>query len=452
MTTVDRWIARRRAGRGRGRGARGASGALAATALALLTWLAPAIAPSSARAAIASHLTLALGTPVRLGSARTVARRSGYVVLQPWEAAVARTLKRENPHLVVLAYQNFGSMSVGVASDGLSSSGVPFADASNVHHNWFLSTSTGARIQELGYPYLFMADVGDRGYQHRWTADVVRLLRRGPWDGVFMDDVNASPRPEAGSATIAGYPTDAAYERAVGSMLAYAGPRIRAADKLAIANIGDWVDHPAVARSWLRDLDGGMDEQFVKWAPQPGAGYRSVRQWLSQEREVRTTWAMGKRFLAVTNASAADTHAQLYGWASLLLAARGRASYLAGDAYNGTEPWLSAYRARLGRPLGAMRKGPGGIYRRSFASGLVVVNPTDHGMHVAFGGAFSGSGLTLARATTLPGHRALVLVRASVSAAPHPPSHRLDPLVVLALLALALLVIWWRRWRVRAGG
>jgi len=409
----------------------------------------PAIAPQASGAAVASHLTLALSTPVRLGRLQVVARRSAYVVLQPWESRVARILGRDNPQLKVLVYQNFGSISVSAAADGLSSSGVPYASATRVHSGWFLTTPTGARIQESGYPYLLMADVGNRGYQQRWTADVVGLLRRGPWDGVFMDDVNASPRPEAGAATIAGYPTDAGYERAVGAMLAYAGPRIRATGKLAIANIGEWVDHPAVARSWLRDLDGGMDEKFLKWSTEPGIGYRDPKQWLSQEREALTTQAMGKRFLAVTAAAPSDTQAQLYGWASLLLVARGRASYLAAETYDGQSPWLNAYRARLGRPLGAMKAGPHGVYRRSFAGGLVVVNPTSTAARVTLGGRFSGSGLHDARITTLGPHRALVLVGASApTTTPHAP---IVILVIAALLAFAL----WRRRRpptVRRGG
>jgi hypothetical protein len=408
----------------------------------LATLLACGVVPARSRAAVASHLTLALTTQVRLGPLRVVAQRSAYVVLQPWESSVARALKHDNPDLKVLVYQNFGSISAAVADDGLSSSGVPYAQARNTHGGWFLTTPTGARIQESGYPYLFMADVGDRGYQRRWTADVVSLLRHGPWDGVFMDDVNASPRPEAGSAAIAQYPTDAAYARAVGSMLGYAGPRIRATGKLAIANIGEWADHPALARRWLRDLDGGMDEKFVKWSAEPNVGYRAPRQWLSQEREVLSTEAMGKRFLAVTDAAPSDTRAQLYGWASLLLAAGGRASYLAAETYSGAEPWLNAYRSHLGRPLGPMAMGPGGIYRRSFAGGLVVVNPTRAAVHVSLGSRFSGSGLRDVRTTTLGPERALVLLRVSA-----PATTRRSPIVivVVVLLGFLLLLARWRR-------
>jgi putative glycosyl hydrolase-like family 15 (GHL15) protein len=417
---------------------------LTAAIVVLAGLLAPAIGPQASRAAVASHLTLALSSPARLGRLRVVAQRSAYVVLQPWESRAARALKRDNPHLRVLVYQNFGSISATAAADGLSSSGVPYARAAQVHGGWFLTTPAGARIHESGYPYLFMADVGNRGYQRRWTADVVGLLRRGPWDGVFMDDVNASPRPEAGAATIAGYPTDAAYESAVGAMLRYAGPRIQATGKLAIANIGEWVDHPALVRSWLRDLDGGMDEKFLKWSTEPGVGYRGPRQWLSQEHEALTTQSMGKRFLAVTAAAPGDLQAQLYGWASLLLVADGGASYLAAESYDGAERWLTAYRAHLGRPLGPMTQGPDGVFRRSFSGGLVVVNPTAAAVRVSLGGTFDGSGLTHARATTLDPDHALVLVGAP---APTSTPWWWTAIAVAALLGLVALIALWRRRR-----
>jgi hypothetical protein len=414
-------------------------------ALAIVLLAAAGTAPRPARAAVASHFRLALSTPPQLASVR---RDDRYVVLQAWESAEARRLKAAEPHLTVLVYQDFGSMTVGLGPDDLSSSGVGYAQARTRHPSWFLTTRDGARIQERGYPYLFMADVGNAGYQRDWAANVVRLLRRGPWDGVFMDDVNTSPRPEAGSAVIARYPTDRDYEAAVRSMLAYVGPKIHATGKLAIANMGDWAGHPAVVRSWLSYVDGGMDEKFVKWAPQPGLGYRSGRQWLSQEREVLTTESAGKQFLAVTDASRRDSRAQLYGWASLLLVADGRASYLASDSYTGAEQQLGAYGARLGAPVDGMTEGPGGVFRRLFARGLVVVNPTMQTVRVSLGGAFSGSGVTRASAVTLGPERGLVLVGVRSRAAAH---WWWGAIAGAAVIGLILLLVLWRRAR-RGGG
>jgi len=397
------------------------------------------LAPSGARAASVGHFRLALSTPPRL---QGIGSGVSYVVLQPWEQAEARRLRQRDPGLKVLVYQDFGSMTAGLGPDAQSSSGVPFRTATRQHPDWFLADGRGRRIQERGYPYLFMADVGNPGYRRRWTTDVLHLLRHGPWSGVFMDDVNTTPRPEAGSAVIAGYPTDSAYQAAVRGMLAYAASRIRGTGRLTIANMGGWVDHPAVVRSWLRYVDGAMDEKFVKYSPAPGQGYIGVSGWLSQLREVTSTVAMDKTFLAVTAARPTDAQAQLYGWASLLLAGDGHAAYLAATAYTGAEPALPAYRTRLGAPAGRMHRVRGGAYARSFADGLVLVNPTAHTVRVSLA-TLRGSRLARASQTTMRPHTGLVLARAA--ARRRSPARRWPLVAALALAAALVLLLWWRR-------
>lgn len=332
-----------------------------------------------------------------------------------------------------------------------SSSGVAYRSAASRHPDWFLTEPGGRRIVERGYPDLFMADVGNPGYRRRWADDVVRLLRRGPWDGVFIDDVNTSARPEAGSVAIDRYPTDTAYQAAVGAGLAYLAPRLRAIGKLSIANVGGWSEHPAVVRSWLRFVDGAMDEQFAKWSPIAGRGYRAPSGWLRQEHEVTTTEAMHKAFLAVTAATPADTQAQLFGWASLLLVGNGNAAYLAASSYTGAEPWLAAYGARLGPPDGAMRPLGGSVYARSFTRGLVLVNPSSRTRSVSLGGAFSGSGLTAARRATLRPHTGLVLVGAASSNDPSRGAPSDAWKIVVAILLAVALVVSLRRRRARTG-
>jgi hypothetical protein len=396
---------------------------------------------AAAHAASVGHFRLALTTPPKLQGIDGGVR---YVVLQPWEQAQARRLRRRDPGLKVLVYQDFGSMTAGLGPDAQSSSGVAYRSATRQHPDWFLADRDGRRIQEVGYPYLFMADVGNAGYRRRWTTDVLGLLRHGPWSGVFMDDVNTSPRPEAGSSVIAGFPTDTAYQAAVRGMLAYAASRIRATGRLVIANMGGWADHPAVVRSWLRYVDGAMDEKFVKYAPAPGEGYIDVRGWLSQLGEVTSTQALHKTFLAVTAARPTDAQAQLYGWASLLLAGDGNAAYLAATDYTGAEPALPAYRTRLGAPAGPMRRLREGAYARSFARGLVLVNPTGHTVRVSLA---RGARLTEAGQTTMRAHTGLVLARA-VARSPKPS--RRWPLIAALVLA-ALLVLLLRRRRPGSG-
>jgi hypothetical protein len=368
-----------------------------------------ALASSSAgSAAVAGHFCVALDTPSTFADPALTAQRNSYVVLQAWEAERAAQLKAANPSLMVLVYQNLSAMAQGTGQGGLGSSGVNYAEANTAHPEWFLADAGGNRIAEEGYGWLWMADVGAAGYQRQWTANVIRLLRAGPWDGVMMDDTNTTARYHVDPSRIAKYPTDAAYQAAVRSMLAYAGPAIQAAGKLAIPNMGSWSEYPEVVKEWLQYVSGGMDEMFLKWSTTPGVGYRGAGEWETQVGEIATAEAMGKRFLAITQAEPGDTQAVRYGWASTLLAANGHTAFLAGDGYTG-ETWSSEYEVPLGEPTSTATAIGDGAWRRSFANGLVVVNPTSSTLGVSLGGSYSGSGLTDATEASLGPHSAVIL-------------------------------------------
>jgi hypothetical protein len=380
------------------------------------------LSPALCHASVAGTFSLALDTPATILNPEQAAQRNSYVVLQSWETQQAASLKAANPNLDVLVYQNLSAIAGTAHSGGLSSSGVSYVEASE-HPDWFLKDTHGNRISEANYPWLWMADVGNSGYQQRWTANVLAVFQGGPWDGVMMDDTNATAKFHVNPVSrIAAYPTDQAYQAAVGSMLAYAGPRIVAAGKLAIPNMGAWHEYPEIVEGWLSYVSGGMDQNFVKWFPVAGAGYAGPRVWRGQLEEVEATQRMGKRFLAVTHVEARDEEARCYGWATLLLGANGSAAYFATDDHGG-EIWSSEFETPLGVPLVPARQEESGIWVRSFTKGLVVVNPTSSVHSTEFGGTYSGDGYTDADGGTLQPHSALVLVRTD----PEPARRGGDP-------------------------
>lgn len=341
------------------------------------------------------------------------ARRFKYVVLQPWDVAGLRAVKRKNPHAIVLAYQEASAMAHAPAVTGITASGVGYAQA-NSHERWFLHNRSGGRITEAGYSYLYMANIGSRSYQRAWAANVSRLLRRGPWDGVLMDDVNTTAGFHTNAAQVAEYAGDAAYSRATTRFLNYVRPRLRGSGKLELANIGGWIDHPQLVRDWLHKLDGAMDEAFVKFSPTPGQDYRNRFQWNVQLGEVRTTEAMGKHFLAVTRAFPSDGQAELYGWGSLLLASRGHAGYLpaTGFGYDAVPAPLPGSVRSVGVPRGGTHSAGRLVFRR-FSRALVVVNP-DSVPHTAhFAVQMKGPDLGSGSVATMPAHSALILHRAN---------------------------------------
>jgi Hypothetical glycosyl hydrolase family 15 len=384
---------------------------------AVVTVTSALLSPALCHASVAGTFSLALDTPATIPNPEQAAQRNSYVVLQSWETQRAASLKAANPNLAVLAYQNLSAIAETAHSGGRSSSGVSYAEAGE-HPEWFLRDTHGNRISEVNYPWLWMADVGNSGYQQRWTANVLAVLQSGPWDGVMMDDTNATAKFHVSPVSrIAAYPTNQAYQAAVGSMLAYAGPRIVAAGKLAIPNMGAWHEYPEVVEGWLSYVSGGMDQNFVKWFPTAGAGYAGPHVWRRQLEEVEATQRMGKRFLAVTHVETSEGEARRYGWATLLLGADGSAAYFATDDHAG-EIWSSEYEASLGVPLAAASLEESGLWVRSFSKGLVVVNPTSSAHSAEFGGTYSGDGLTAAEVGTLQPHSALVLIRTEPEPAP----------------------------------
>ncbi|HYB24180.1 MAG TPA: putative glycoside hydrolase, partial [Solirubrobacteraceae bacterium] len=136
------------------------------------TLLAPAAAGAQP---VVGHVASVLDTPATITDPTVTAQRNEYVVLQAWEGERARELKAANPNLKVLAYQNLSAMAQGTGPGGLSSSGVNYAEANTAHPDWFLQEADGQRIAEEGYSWLWMADIGNPGYQEQWTANVLRL-------------------------------------------------------------------------------------------------------------------------------------------------------------------------------------------------------------------------------------------------------------------------------------
>jgi hypothetical protein len=391
-------------------------------ALAALTTALAIAAPGATAAPVAGHFCLVLDTPSSIANISQTARRNSYVVLQPWEVQQATQLKAANPELSVLVYQNLSAVASTTGPGGLTSTGVSYAEAIAQSPEWVLRDTAGARVAESGYPWLWMADIGNTGYQRQWTANVLRLLDTGPWDGVFLDGVNATAKYDAGARKLVDYPTDAAYEKAMRSMLAYAGPQITGAGKLAIANMGSWNEFPAVVAEWLPYVSGAMDEQFVKWSATSSNAYSGPSSWQAQIEAIEATERMGKQFLAVIQTNPSNAQALRYGWASALMGANGgHTSFFAANAYDG-DTWSDEYEVPLGEPLAAAYPIGDGAWERRFEDGLVLVNPSSTSVKVTFGGSYSGSGLADASGSTLASHTALILTPAAPVSAGVPPT------------------------------
>jgi putative glycosyl hydrolase-like family 15 (GHL15) protein len=376
--------------------------ALVAAALTLL------LMPAAASARQVGHVRVALDTNASFPDYARSADRHGYVILQAWQHDRLRALKQANPGVKVLVYKDLAFATDSASDSGQIAAGVSADEANRDHPDWFLRNTDGNRFTSESYGWQWAMDVGSAAYQRRWAANVVRELREDGWDGVFIDDVNATFRYHYEPRRIAKYPTDEAYQAAVRSALASVGPRIQGAGKLAIANIGSWAGFYETGVDWLRFLDGAMDEQFLKWGTHRDVGY-DPHVWRTQVNELKAAEKMGKDFIGVTHSAPGDKRAALYGYATMLLASDGRHAHFALASDYTHETWFPEYDYDLGRPLGPARRGDDGVYRRRFQRGLVVVNPTASSKRVALKGHYGGSGVARASATRMRPTSGLVL-------------------------------------------
>jgi Hypothetical glycosyl hydrolase family 15 len=373
-----------------------------------------ALAPEIAQAAVVGHARVAIDSGASFPNYAWTADHEQVVVLPPWDLSELYALKAANPSVKVLMYKNVSAASSSYSGDGNYSSGVSYQQA--VANGWLLRNTSGSPFTFQNYPWLWAANVGSTTYQHAWASNVIAQLQAAPWDGVLLDDVNPTIQYHYCVTCVAAYPSDTRYAGAMQRFVEYVGPQLRDAGKLAIANLGSWSAYPSVVDPWLKYLSGAMDEEFVKWGEQPRSGYAGPGTWATQLQELKDTVNAGKLFIGITHSSNRDEHAAVYGFATELLAGNGKAEFAMTGDYSG-EPWFPEYDYNLGSAAGAYDKKSSGVYERSFRNGLVVVNPTLSKVTVAFGAAYSGSGLNHATEATLAPHAGLVLVRSDSPAA-----------------------------------
>ena len=390
----------------------------------LLIVLTAAIAlPGAASAATTSagNLRVAIDSASATADFSKTAARNNVVILHEWEKTRLHSLKASNPGLKVLMYKNLSA--VMALNNGWAGSGVTKEQAEE-HPEWFLKNPAGERINFGGYSYLYAADIGNAAFQAKWADNVSAKLKADIWDGVFVDDTNPTMRYHYDVASVAKYPTDAQYSAATGSALRLIGPRLRGEGKLVIPNFGAWRDYRTTVGEWLPYVSGGMEEQFTKWGQTPTVGFLVGADWDDQLALLKQTQALGKLFLGVSHSEKTDKVAARYGWATMLLASTGTASFALHTDYT-NETWFDEYDYNIGTPKGPEIKLGGGVHRRHYTRGLVYVNPTNASVSVGFGGRYHGSGLSSRTTTVIAPHSGLILLAdayaAPVAAAPAAP-------------------------------
>lgn len=297
-----------------------------------------------------------------------------YVILHADRAALIPGLKAANPNVKVLVYKDMAAAVSWAGSTNLPA-GVSMGEA-NANPEWFLKDTRGKRIEWCDYAGDWQMDVGSVSYQNRWATNVAADMRENGWDGVFVDDANASQSWHLCGRTIAKYPTDAAYAGATRSFLANVGPDLRAQGFLVLPNI--YLPYGSTARAtwldWISFTSGGMQEYWSKWNTN-ATGHFAGADWTYRQQFLSATQNAGKIFLGLTYAPMSDVRSMRYARASFLLDWDGGPSALLFDSGNGSNPASAEWMVDVGAPRGA-RYPQGAAWRRDYSAGTVIVNPS----------------------------------------------------------------------------
>jgi hypothetical protein len=276
-------------------------------------------------------------------------------------------------YLLLAEIQDPGSCTETPNGDQVANLPGDFCQISSEHPDWFLLDQFGQRITD-SYGYYYM-DPGHEGFRSFWLERARQTQTLYKWDGLFLDNVEASlSKYQQKLAIPMKYTDDASLQAAVAGFLEYLDQNYFTPENRPVtANIISTRDTQAWFR-YLQYLDGAMLENFaVDWND-----YFSVDEWVGQINLITKTQSMKKSALLVAQGEKDDLQKQQFSFATYLLLTDGNTSfrYTNGNVYR--EPWwYTNYEIDLGNPLGLLYSEKG-IWMRDFEHGLVSVDPSRH--------------------------------------------------------------------------
>ncbi len=238
------------------------------------------------------------------------------------------------------------------------------------HSDWFLLDNFGNRIKSNNNFYSM--DMGNPEFQEFWVERARDLQIRYGWNGVFLDNVEASLSEHILEGKLpAKYPTDKSMQLAVEGFLSYLqkqgiGPLY--ANIIALRDRNIWL-------SYLNYLDGAMLENFaVDWK----GGDLSYSEWVEEQNMMLSSQYMKKELILVSQGEREDFQRQQFAYASYLLVNEGLAYFrYALNHYAYDEVWwYENYDFDFGAALDPAYN-EGRVWIRDFDNGQVRVYPDD---------------------------------------------------------------------------
>jgi hypothetical protein len=288
-------------------------------------------------------------------------------ILQPWETAALSRIKAERPDMVVLCYKCLSSTRE-YENGAILSSGVGYDEAEEAGEHWFAHREDGTtRIMWDTYSGHWQMAVWDEEYCERWCDNVSDELEGSLWDGVMADNdvyddyYGLKPPIEAGRGM-------AEIRAALDGLVARAGARLNAIDKILVPNIAESHREPG---RWARHaaFGGGFEEVWLAHGP---GEYFDPDTVLDQVVEVE---GPGLTIMRVAS-DGTNEHANfLYGLAAFWVFGGGKGGAITAtdhDGYSAT-PFIPELDLDLGTPLEEPRR-KGNGWSRAFSDGWAAVN------------------------------------------------------------------------------
>jgi len=332
---------------------------------------------------------------------------SHYVGTEKQLVAVTRALRALNPNFLVLHYHLSmwqSAPSTSFILPDASCAGAPVCWANDYpavtnHEDWFWHNASAQRVVSSADQKLLM-NIAVAGFQQYWEQSLEDQVTAGEYDGIFFD--SASPALLQGECGGSGAGQDARLGGTQVKSIVF--PELgnatwiaawqtwmkKLSDDLAAKGIPILPNTSAFTTTWDTTnyglTSGIFDEGFA------GTGF-VVADCVASTGELLKLAAADKVMIMQNYLSAAgDVSTRMYYLGNYLLV-RGRHTYIDYFTSGGALEWYPEWKIDLGAPVAAPSTDvssllKGGVYRRDFAKGSVLVNPSAAAVTVALGGTY----------------------------------------------------------------
>jgi|GraSoiStandDraft_4_1057263.scaffolds.fasta_scaffold43884_1 hypothetical protein len=298
----------------------------------------------------------------------------------------AARLRAVNPHFLVLHYRLGEGLGYRTTTGNCNPNGAFIRIIQgnqwirewpkSVEPQWFYRYGGSSRVLMCSFGWYLM-NLDDSSWRHWWERKVLRQVEANRDDGVFMDSLSV-PNYFGGSVWRPRLPDvnarfEAAWSAKIHRWLRWLQRQPLGRRYYLVPNVGSWIT--TRDRTNYLPADGVMVEGF---ALGENASPYALADWKLQANRILSLATRGRAVIGQTYVT--RTRDRIFALGTYLLLKHAR-SYLNIDT--GLDPeWWPEYGIPIGKPkqgtgdhIGDMRT-TGGIYRRRFTHGIVLVNPT----------------------------------------------------------------------------